>query len=220
MINRTALVFGATGLIGTALIEELCKSERYKLIKIFVRTDTGLVKREKVKEMIINFDNLKKFADMITGDDLFITIGTTIKKAGSVKRMEEIDRDLPLEIAAIASGNGVEKLAVISSLGADAGSSNYYLRIKGEMEREIMKLKFLTVAILRPSILLGKRDERRLGEATAKIFIRIFGFFLVGRLAKYRGIEAKKVAASMIKVLNENRGIAILESDKLQKITA
>jgi uncharacterized protein YbjT (DUF2867 family) len=220
MVNRTALVFGATGLVGTALIEELCKSEHYKLIKIFVRADTGFAKREKVQEMVINFDDLKKFADMITGDDLFITIGTTIKKAGSVKRMEEIDRDLPLEIAAIASGNEVEKLAVISSLGADAGSSNYYLRIKGEMESEIMKLKFLTLAILRPSILLGKRDESRLGEATGKIFIRIFGFLLIGRLAKYRGIEAKKVAAAMIKVLNDNTGIAILESDKLQKITA
>ena len=113
--------------------------------------------------------------------------------------MEEIDRDLPVNIASIASGNSVEKLAVISSLGANPDSSNYYLRIKGEMERGLMKLNFRTLIILRPSMLLGDRNERRTGEEIAKIMIKIIGVFFVGRLSKYKGIEGKKVAIAMVK---------------------
>ncbi len=217
-MNRTAIVFGATGLVGKALVEELCKSDRYNLIKIFVRGKTDFAAREKVKEFITDFNNLPEWSDKISGDDLFICLGTTIKKAGSVARMEEIDRDLPVNIASIASGNSVEKLAVVSSVGANTGSSNSYLRIKGEMERELMKIKFRTLIILRPSMLLGERNERRAGEAIGKIMLKLFGIFLLGKLSKYRGIEAWKVAKAMVKSLNEKTGTEIMESDKIQKI--
>jgi len=219
MNTKTAIVFGATGLIGKALIEELCRSDRYAMIKIFVRSKTNFACKEKIKEIIIDFNLLKKYSEMITGDELFICLGTTIKKAGSVSRMEEIDRDLPFEIASIASGNSVKRLAIISSLGADPGSSNYYLRIKGEMERGLMKLKFTTLLILRPSILLGDRTERRTGEDIGKIFVMIIGIFLVGKLSKYRGIKGKSVARAMVKAINSKTGIAVLESDMLQQIS-
>jgi uncharacterized protein YbjT (DUF2867 family) len=218
MEKRTALVFGATGLVGRALIEELCKSDRYDLIKIFVRSNTDFAGREKVKEFITDFDNLKALSDMISGDDLFICLGTTIKKAGSVARMEEIDRDLPVKIASIASGNSVEKLAVISSVGANPGSSNYYLRIKGEMENGLMKLKFTTLIILRPSMLLGDRNERRAGEEIAKIMMKFVGVLLIGKLSKYKGIDGMTVAKAMLKSIHEKTGTEILESDQIQKI--
>lgn len=217
MINRTAIVFGATGLVGKALVEELCNSDRYFMIKVFSRAITGFAGRDKIKEFIIDFSNLKDYSEMITGDDLFICLGTTIKKAGSVSRMEEIDRDLPMDIASYALKNSVEKLAVISSIGADPDSSNYYLRIKGEMERGLMKLNFRTLVILRPSILLGTRAEKRTGEAIGKIFIRISGIFLIGKLAKYRGIEGSKVARAMVKAINEKSGTEVLESDAIQR---
>jgi uncharacterized protein YbjT (DUF2867 family) len=218
MKNQTAIVFGATGLVGKALVEELCNSDHYFLIKVFSRHNTGFAGADKIKEFVIDFNKLTEYSGMISGDDLFICLGTTIKKAGSVRRMEEIDRDLPLQIATIASENSVRKLTVISSIGADPDSSNYYLRIKGEMERGLMKLNFTTLLILRPSILLGKRAERRTGEALGKIFIRIFGIFLIGRLSKYKGIEAKKVAIAMVRAINDKTGTEILESDTIQKI--
>jgi uncharacterized protein YbjT (DUF2867 family) len=220
MKNRTAIVFGATGLVGKALVEELCNSDQYFMIKVFARHNTGFAGAEKIREFVIDFNNLKEYSELITGDDLYICLGTTIKKAGSVKRMEEIDRDLPVNIATIAFENSVGKLAVISSLGANAGSSNYYLRIKGEMERGLMKLKFRTLIILRPSMLLGERNERRTGEAIGKIVMKILGVFFFGRLLKYKGIAAKNVARTMIKAINGKSGTEILESDEIQKISA
>jgi uncharacterized protein YbjT (DUF2867 family) len=217
-MNRTAIVFGATGLVGKALVEELCKSDSYDLIKIFARGKTDFAGREKIEELIADFDNMKAWSHLISGDDLFICLGTTIKKAGSVARMEEIDRDLPINIASIASGNSVEKLAVISSVGANPDSANYYLRIKGEMESGLMKLKFRTLIILRPSMLLGDRNERRPGEEIAKIVMKFIGVLFIGKLSKYKGIEGWKVAKAMVKSIHENTGTEILESDKLQKI--
>jgi uncharacterized protein YbjT (DUF2867 family) len=218
METRTAIVFGATGLVGSSLIGELCNSEIYGLIRVFVRNKTVFSENEKIKEYIINFSHLKDYAELIKGDDLFICLGTTIKKAGSVRRMEEIDCELPLEIAALASVNSVEKVAVVSSLGADSRSSNYYLRIKGEMEKGLMKLNFRTIIILRPSILLGERAEKRTGEEIGKAFMKFSAMFLVGRLAKYRGIDGGKVARAMVRAINEKSGTEILESDTIQKI--
>jgi uncharacterized protein YbjT (DUF2867 family) len=218
MNRKTAIVFGATGLVGKSLIDELCKSDRYGQIRIFARAKTGFAGRDKIKEVIIDFNHLKEYSDLNYGDDLFICLGTTIKKAGSISRMEEIDRDLPVQIAEIALKNSVEKLAVVSSLGADPDSSNYYLRIKGEMERGLIKLNFRTLIILRPSILLGPRDERRPAEEAGKILLKIIGVFLIGRLSKYRGIEGKSVAIAMVKSINDNAGIQFLESDSIKKI--
>jgi uncharacterized protein YbjT (DUF2867 family) len=216
---RTAIVFGATGLVGKALVEELCKSDRYSTIKIFVRSKTDFVGREKIIEIILDFNNLKEYSEMITGDDLFICTGTTIKKAGTIRKMEEIDRDLPIKIASLASSNSVQRMAVISSIGADHLSSNNYLRMKGEMEQGLMKLKFSNLVILRPSILLGSRSERRTAEALGKVMIRISGPFMIGRLAKYKGIEGTKVAFAMVRSIAVNSGIQILESDEIQKIS-
>lgn len=218
MENRTAIVFGATGLVGKALVEELCKSDRYSVIRIFVRNETGFAGKEKIKEYIINFDKPEEYSSQITGDDLFICLGTTIKKAGSIGKMEQIDRDLPIAIATLASGNSVERMAVISSIGADPSSSNYYLRIKGEMERGLIKTKFRTLVILRPSILLGPRSERRTAEEMGKVFMKILGPFMIGRLSKYKGIEGTTVAQVLVRAIEENTGVVILESDAMQKM--
>ena len=218
MQRKIALVFGASGLIGKDLVEELCKSDRYNTVKIFVRKRTGLENESKIIEIISDFDNLKDQSAAISGDDLFICLGTTIKKAGSVQRVDEIDRDLPVQIATFASENSVARIAVVSSLGASAASSNNYLRIKGEMEQGLMKLKFQTSIIARPSILLGKRGERRPLEEISKSAMKILGLLLIGRLKKYRGIQGKVVSIAMIKAINIKTGIHILESDVLQQI--
>ena len=219
MKARTAVVFGASGLIGRSLIDELSASDTYILIKIFVRKETGFSEKEKIEEHLIDFSRLNEYSEIFTGDDLFICLGTTIKKAGSVKMMEEIDRDLPVSICKIASANGFKRVAVVSSIGADSLSSNNYLRIKGEMEQQILALTFESIAILRPSILLGKRMEKRFGESVGKVFIKLFGFILTGKLRKYRGIESKDVAKAMIRILNENTEKKIFESDMIKQIS-
>jgi uncharacterized protein YbjT (DUF2867 family) len=217
MNKRIALIFGSTGLVGNLLLAELIRSEIYSGIKIFVRQKSD-ISDPKVDEIIIDFSNLDSFSEQIKGDDLFICIGTTIKKAGSVANMEKIDRDLPVRLATIAQYNGVRKVAVVSSIGANSQSGNYYLRIKGEMEEGIIKLGFKQTTIGRPSMLLGDRNETRTGEIVGKAVMRILKPLLIGKLRKYRAINGRDVARALISVLQTDSAITILESDELQSI--
>lgn len=218
MKQRTALLFGGTGLIGKALAGELCTSDRYDKILVFTRRDVGFTGEAKIINNIVDFNNPESFSGHIRGDDLYICLGTTIKKAGSIQKMEEIDRDLPVKLAILAHENGVKRLAVVSSIGANLASSNYYLRIKGEMERSILEIDFETIAIVRPSLLLGERNEKRFGESISKIIMKAFGFILFGNLKKYRAIEGRDVAKAMIRILFEEKGKSIFESDQVQNI--
>jgi uncharacterized protein YbjT (DUF2867 family) len=217
MNNKTAIVFGSTGLIGNLLIEELIKSDSYSLIKSFVRQSTG-INESKVEEIVVDFSNSASFSKLVTGDDIFICLGTTIKKAGSVENMERIDRDLPQEIARAAASSGVKGIAVVSSIGASAKASNYYLRIKGELEDGIMQLPFYRKAIVRPSMLLGERKEKRAGEMVGKVVMTAVKPVLIGKLLKYRAIHGRDVAKAMITVLNTPQEKIIFESDELQKL--
>ncbi|MBN1119220.1 MAG: NAD(P)H-binding protein [Bacteroidales bacterium] len=211
---KKALVFGGTGLVGSCLLEELSANPGYSEIKSFVRkmSNQGL---PKVQEYLIDFDKLEDFKSEFSGDEVFICLGTTIKKAGSVANMEVIDRDYPNQIAKLCKENMVNKLAIVSSIGAKSSSKNYYLRIKGEMENSILNLDFAHTAIVRPSILLGDRKEKRFGEAAGKVFIRVFGILLAGKLKKYRAIHGRTVARAMIKLLTDEIPGKVYESDRL-----
>jgi len=220
MEGKTALVFGATGLVGQSVVEQLNDLPSYSRIRIFARRRTGLSERPKVEEIITDFSDPETIRSFVSGDEVFICLGTTIKKAGTVKKMEEIDRDLPVKIASMASENAVRALAVVSSIGASERSSNYYLRIKGEMEKGILGLNFKTIIIGRPSLLLGERAEKRAGESFSKFVMTAFGKLLAGRLARYRAINGSDVAKALIRALNSLDGVNILESDKLQKIAS
>lgn len=171
-----------------------------------------------MEEIITDFGNLDSVSGKISGDDLFICLGTTIRKAGSVANMEKIDRDLPVLIAETALRNGTTGAAVVSSIGANPGSSNYYLRIKGEMEEKIISLDFPRTVIARPSMLLGERKEIRAGEIIGKAVMKTFNPVLTGKLRKYRAIHGKDVARAMIILLQECQGVRIAESDELQKV--
>ena len=195
----------------------MIQSGEYKEILIFVR-QTIDISQLKVKEIIVDFATPASFSGQIKGDDIYICLGTTIKKAGSIKKMEEIDRDLPVAIASLASANGVKRIAVVSALGANMESSNYYLRIKGEMERDIQKLKFENIAIVRPSLLLGERKEKRAGELLGKVVMKTFNPVLIGKMKKYRGIHGRDVARAMISILQKPMEKTVYESDEIQKI--
>lgn len=217
MEGKTALVFGATGLVGNLLLEELANTNTYSRIKIFVRQKTG-ISLPGVEEIVTDFSVPENIYGEIQGDDLYICLGTTIKKAGSVANMEKIDRDLPVNIARAAKNNGIKGIAVVSSIGAADGSKNYYLRIKGEMEREIRQLDFERNFIVRPSMLLGDRKERRTGEIIGKVFMKTVQPVLAGKLKKFRAIHGRDVAKAMIVLLQGTPGNRIVESDELHYI--
>jgi uncharacterized protein YbjT (DUF2867 family) len=216
-MNRTAIVFGATGLVGSELVYQLIKDIRYKAVKVFTRRSLN-IEHIKVIEEIVDVEKVEDYGESIRGDDLFICLGTTRRKAGSVKRMEDIDHHLPFKIARAALLNGVKNMAVVSSIGADPGSRNYYYRIKGNMEKDLMSLDFNRMVILRPSILLGKRDEVRILESIGRSLMKVFGFLFTGKNRRYRGIKAGDVASTMVKEINNVNGKNIYESDEIMII--
>lgn len=216
MENRTALVFGATGLVGRHLVEELIRSMRYTTVKVFTRRPLN-IEHIKVVEHLVDISDVPSYSDNIRGDDIFIAIGTTLRKAGSVSREEETDRHMVVRIASEAKKRGAGRIAVVSSLGADATAKNFYRRIKGEMENDIKNLKFNRTVIARPSLLLGKREDFRLFEEVAKIIAIPLNFILRGKLSIYRAIHARTVARAMIYLAGTEENRCIYLSDELQQ---
>ncbi len=210
-MNKTALLLGASGLIGGHLLQQLLENPDYAEVVALVRRPLP-VQHPKLRQEILDFD--RPDAGKIKGDDLYCALGTTLKKAGSEEAQYRIDCVYPAEIGRIARENGVRQYLLVSSLGADAGSSNFYLRTKGELEEKIRALGFERFVAARPSLLLGDRQEFRLGE---KIGIALFRALAPLIPRRYRGIQAEKVARALIRKANEGgRGTEIVESDRLQ----
>jgi uncharacterized protein YbjT (DUF2867 family) len=218
MEKRTAILFGATGLVGSHLLEILIKEEEYGKIMLFNRKSVQ-PGSSKIKEIITDFSDLKQLEGSIAGGDLFCCLGTTIKKAKTRGKFRQVDYSLPNALAEIASRKQVNRFVVISSIGAKAESNNFYLRTKGEMEQAIMKILGHKVIIVRPSILLGKRREYRFGEETGKWFVRALSPFFIGSLSRYKGIHASDVARAMIQITLQGTEKQIIESDQLHKLS-
>lgn len=209
---KTALLLGATGLVGRHLLEQLLDDARYETVVALTRRPLDL-QHPKLRQEIIDFDHPDPAK--IKGDDLFCALGTTLRKAGSKEAQYRIDCTYPSEIGRIGRENGVQQYLLVSSIGADAQSSNFYLRTKGDLEEKLKALHFKTFVSARPSFLLGHREEFRLGEKAGIILAQAF-WFLIPK--KYRGIEAAKVAAVLIEMANRGlNGVHIVESDRLQE---
>jgi uncharacterized protein YbjT (DUF2867 family) len=215
---KTALIIGSTGLIGSELLNLLLDSNDYLKVITFVKRDTG-IKHPKLTQHIIDFDKPETYKELIVGDDFFCSIGTTIKKAGSKKAFRKVDFGYPKQFAAFALHNKVKNYLIISSLGANAKSGNFYLKTKGEIQDFLKDCDFESVAVLQPSLLLGNRTEFRLGEKVGAFFMKTFSLLFVGNLKKYKPIESKTVAKALLKIAQtNNKGFKIYESDAIQKI--
>jgi uncharacterized protein YbjT (DUF2867 family) len=215
---KTALIIGSTGLIGSQLLELLLESEEYSTVITFVKRDSG-IQHPKLKQHIIDFDKPETFKELVIGDDFFCTIGTTIKKAGSQDAFRKVDFEYPKQFATSALQNKVKQFLIVSSLGADASSSNFYLKTKGEIQDFLKKCNFESVSVLQPSLLLGKRKEFRLGEKIGTFFMKLFSILLIGNLKKYKAIQSEAVAKAMFIIAQKNhKGFHIIESDSIQKI--
>ena len=199
---KTAIVIGATGLIGKHLTKLLLANPAYSTVKVFVRRSLN-ISNPKLEEHIVNFDEIDKWKTKIIGDELFSAMGTTIRKAKSTSIQYKVDVTYQYEVAKAASENGVKSYSLVSSSGANAKSKLFYMRIKGELDEKVKQLSFNKIRIFRPSLLLGERPEKRFGEKAAenilKIVVPIFPF-----LKNQRPIEGEKVARAMIVSANED----------------
>lgn len=219
-MTKTAIIIGGSGLTGTHLLKILLTSEAYERVICLMRS-SAKISHPKLEQHVVDFDNPETFEELIEGDDIFCCLGTTIKKAGTEAAFEKVDLEYPVQFAKIASQRGVKQFSIISSLGANPNSNNFYLRTKGRCEEELRKIGFQSTSIFRPSLLLGNRKEFRLGEKIAEIFMRIFSIFMVGNLKKYRAIKSQDVAYAMYQIAQENTvGFHVYESDRVLDISS
>lgn len=218
MENKIALVFGATGLTGSKLVDQLISDARYKEIIVFVRRKYT-IENPKITVKLVDFSIPQSFLEDISGDDLFCCLGSTMKQSNnSHTAFRAVDIDLIVKIAEMASLNQVSSFIVVSSIGASPTSRNFYLRTKGKMEARLKKIAFKNLIIVRPSILLGARNDKRTFEKVGQTMAKLFGFAFIGKLKKYRGIDARNLAKTMIYLANQNQGTAIVGNDRLLQI--
>ncbi|MBL0025715.1 MAG: NAD(P)H-binding protein [Saprospiraceae bacterium] len=219
MNDRIALVFGGSGMTGTSLVHKLLGTTEYTKIRLFVRKKLTLV-HPKLEQFITDFDNLALISNQISGDTLFLCLGTTMARAKSKASFYKVDYTYTINVANIALKNEVNKVILISSMGADPGSLIYYSKVKGQVEKTIKSMPFKIVAIIRPSLLLGNRNEKRVGEKLGALLSGWFSGLFVGPFRKYQAISSDAVADAMIKIANsQESGIQIYESDTLKNIS-
>lgn len=213
---KTAIIIGATGLVGSTLAKQILENPEYSKVTLLLRKPLDL-QHPKLTQEIIDFD--KPDSTKIIGDDLFCAMGTTLRKAGSKQAQYKIDCTYPFEMGKIAKTNGVKQYILVSSIGSDANSSSFYLRTKGDLEQKIKALGFENFISVRPSFILGDRQEFRLGEKIGIVLAKVISPLLIGSLKKYRGIEAAQIAKGMQVLANKGlKGVHFIESDALAEL--
>ena len=219
MPQKTATVIGSTGLIGGYLIDYLQTNEAYSTIRALVRRPVSF-KQSKVEMKLVSFDDHESVKLAIDGsDDVFCAVGTTNKKVkGDKGAYRKIDYNIPVNAARFCSETGCRNFLLVSSVGANSNSNNFYLKLKGEVEDEVQKFPIPVISFFRPSILLGKRSEFRFGEKIGQSLISFFAFLLIGKREKYRPVEAELVAKAMVQAAIESKpGITIYEFEAIRE---
>lgn len=216
--NKKAVIVGATGLVGSHCLDYLLAHKAYGEVLSLGRKKLD-IKNEKLRQEVIDFDKIEKYASLIKGNDLYICLGTTMGKAGSKEAFRKVDYDYIVNVAKAGSENKMNQLLLVSSVGAEKESLFFYNQVKGETEEAIRKLDFWSIHIFQPSILLGERPESRAGESIAKIIGKGLDKVLGGLLSKYRPVEAETVAKAMVAVAqNLKEGIHVYPSNYLNKL--
>jgi uncharacterized protein YbjT (DUF2867 family) len=199
MNEMTAVIIGATGLTGNLVLEELLKDDHFKTVRVLARRNVKII-HPKLEQEIVNFTNVdeytKKFGE---GDVIFCCIGTTQKKVKGDKNLyRQIDYDIPVNAATIGISKGFKKFLIVSAIGANENSSNFYLSLKGKTENALKQFHFDSLDIFQPSILNGNRKETRIAEKILQGILDIVSFLFLGPLKKYHAIGADNVARAMV----------------------
>jgi uncharacterized protein YbjT (DUF2867 family) len=214
---KTALIFGATGLVGGHLTKLLLENDNYEKIKIFVRSEVNF-NNPKIQIIKTDFQNLSNHSSEIKGDDCFFCIGTTRKNSPNKLEYQRVELDIPKQIAKIAKLNSVNNFSFISSGMANPKHSSEYLRYKGLVEETLKDLEFIDLSIIRPSFLVGSRKEKRFGEKIGIFIFKILSPLFIGPLKKMKPIRADLVARAMIYLSNYKIEQNTFESDELVRL--
>jgi len=209
---RTAILAGASGLIGKELVQKLINSDQYRLIYLLSRRK-GEFTHEKIRELVIDFEKIDQLIFDEPVDDVFCTLGTTMKQAGSRDNFKKVDFEYVVALANLGKQSGATKFLVISAMGADSKSAIFYNKVKGMTEEALIKIGYDQLIIFRPSLLLGKRPEARFAERLLGVFMKTFNFLIPDN---YKAIQAEKVADSMLKIaINSTASVLIVKSGEM-----
>lgn len=198
-MSRTALVAGATGLVGSALLRELSSRAEYAGIRVLGRRPPALASG-RIRFVATDFADLDALGDTLAADDVYCCLGTTIRRAGSQPAFERVDYHMVVDLARAAQKAGARRFLVVSAAGASPTSPAFYSRVKARMEEAVSALPFEAVRIVRPSLLLGARSEWRPGERLGQLAAPLLAPLMRGPLAKYRPVEAADVARALVEL--------------------
>ncbi len=217
MKMRSAIVVGGTGLVGSNLVKLLCNSEEYISVTVIARRKLEF-EHPKLTVKIRSLHELEE-KDIEFAHEIFCCLGTTIKKAGSRAEFEKVDVEYPLQMASLAKKCGIMHFIIISAMGANEKSQIYYNRVKGKVEKELKALELPQLSIIRPSLLVGERNEFRLGEKLGEWVLKLLNPLLSGPLKKYRSIEASQVASAMKVIALYGKKLPVMIYDSAQLAT-
>ena len=214
---KTALIFGSTGLIGGILLKLLTNDQKYKKIKVFVRSSTSKID-PKIEVIQTDFTKLENIKSEIKGDDCFFCIGTNQKDTPDKKEYRRIEYDLPVQLAKIAKFNSISNFIYVSSIGANPKASSTYLKNKGQVEEELKKIGFSNLSIIQPSFLVGNRKDFRIVEVLGIPVMKFLSLFFFGGFKKYTPIKVEIIVNAMIKLASGNNSEQTYLSDRLQEL--
>lgn len=213
---KTAIIAGASGLIGSQLLNNLLESNQYDKIVALVRKEIP-IQSPKLIQVLVDYNNLHLINDYLKCDDVFCCLGTTIKKAGSQAEFYKVDFKYCLNLAIETHKNGASNFYLVSSLGANPKSKVFYSNVKGKLENAINNIGFNSYYIFRPSILLGNRNEFRLGEKIMQMIMKPISKLMVGNMKKYAATESKQLAKAMyyLAISNNKKGTQIITNEQM-----
>lgn len=213
-MKKTAIILGATGLTGSILLDKLLKDSSYEKIKLFSRSSVK-IDSPKIEEHLLDLFELEKYSEVFKADVIFCCIGTTKAKTPDKNTYHKIDYGIPVTAAKLAKQNGIKTYMVISALGSNSNSSIFYNKTKGEMERDVLAEEIENTYILQPSLIVGSRNEGRLGEGAATVFMKAFDFLIP---KKYKAIQAATIAEAMIVLADKGYSKQRIPSDEIKNL--
>ena len=208
---RSALLLGATGLVGSYVLRRLLQTPAYARVTVWARRDIG-ASHPRLSVEIVDFERLAE--RRVEAQDVYCCLGTTLKQAGSQAAFRRVDHDYPVALARAAARDGARRLLVVSALGANPDATLFYNRVKGEMEAAVRRAGVAKTCFFRPSLLSGPRKEERLGERIGLVAGAVLGPLL----GKYRPIHAELVAEAMLALALQDAPSRTLESGEIRRI--
>ena len=213
-MKKKAIILGATGLTGSHLLNLLLNDSDYNIVKVFTRKKLS-VTHPKLEVYVVDLLKLTDYANEFTGDVVFCCIGTTKAKTPDKTLYRAIDYGIPVAAAKLAKQNAIKQFIVISALGANEESKVLHSQLKGEMERDVLVQQIEQTYLMQPSLIVGNRKEKRMGEDLSKQFMKMFGFLIP---ARYKMIEAKTIARAMAQIARKPTEEQMIPSDKIKLI--